>query len=299
MGEVVMKKKQLGFIGLGNMGQPIASNLVSAGMLVQVFDLVNIDSKAPKGATIANSIAEIANQCSSIFLSLPDGEATLNVARQIAQEKNSAVRTLIDLSTVGIKASKEAKEILEEKEIQYIDAPVSGGKSGAIAGTISLMWAGPKRCLEDHRGILRHIAKNVFHVGENAGQGQSMKLLNNFLSATAMAATSEAVCFGLNQGLTMETMLNVLNVSTGRNTASSDKFPNQILNEKYQAGFLMSLMTKDVSLYFKEVENLGAVDRIAQPMFKIWKQANQEFPGGDFTEIFRYFQNQRGKDASE
>ena len=293
-----MNKKQLGFIGLGNMGQPIASNLVSAGMPLWVFDIAEIDSKARKGANIATSITEIANQCSSIFLSLPDGEVILNVAGQIAQQKNATVRTLIDLSTVGIEAAREAKEILGGNEIQYIDAPVSGGKSGAIAGTISLMWAGPKSCLEDHREILQHISKNVFHVGDNAGQGQSMKLLNNFLSATAMAATSEAICFGLNQGLTMETMLNVLNVSTGRNTASSDKFPNQILNEKFQAGFLMALMTKDVSLYFKEVEKSGAVDRIAQPMYKIWNQANQEFPGGDFTEIFRFIQNQRNKDAS-
>ena len=132
------------------------------------------------------------------------------------------------------------------------------------------------------------MAKNVFKVGERAGQGQAMKLLNNFLSGTAMAATSEAVAFGVGQGLDMKTMLDVLNVSTGQNTATKDKFPNRILSESYDAGFLTRLFFKDISLYREAVTAAGAADPVSPAVAALWRQLNEKDPSSDFTRIYPF-----------
>jgi len=136
------------------------------------------------------------------------------------------------------------------------------------------------------------MAKNIFHVGDQAGQGQSMKLLNNFLSAMALTATSEAILYGLAQGLKMETMLEVLNVSTGRNTATSDKFPNQVATGKFAAGFYTALMTKDLKLYLESVRATGTPKPLIELLAETWKKADQTLPGSDFTQIYQYVRDQ-------
>ncbi len=135
------------------------------------------------------------------FVSVPDGKATLAIAHDLAAAADRRVTTVVDLSTVGPAVAEEAAALLAGAGIAYVDGPVSGGVAGARAGTISLMFGGPADVLDAHRPVLEAFAGNVFHVGERAGQGQAMKLLNNFLSATALAATSEALAFGEAHGL--------------------------------------------------------------------------------------------------
>jgi len=136
--------------------------------------------------------------------------------------------------------------------------------------------------------LLESFTGNVFHVGDRAGQGQAMKLANNFLSATALAATSEAVAFGVANGLDMATMIDVLNVSTGRNSATTDKFPNRILSGSYDAGFSTAHMTKDVGLFVDGASSAGTAHTVAAAVTETWRACHESLPGSDFTEIWKY-----------
>ena len=174
--------------------------------------------------------------------------------------------------------------------------PARGGRSGARAGTSTVRWAGPADVLEAHRDVMMSICKNLFHVGPTPGQGQAMKLLNNFLSATAMAATSEAVAFGLSQGLDMKTILDVVNVSTGRNTASSDKFPDRVLTGTFDAGFKTRLLTKDVRLYLENAQAAGTPSDVGSAVAGLWRRFNEASEDSDFTLIYEFISGQGGKE---
>src|SRR5690606_16746650 len=218
--EVMAEKLRVGFIGLGNMGGPIAANIAKAGFEMVVFDVVKAKERAPAGAQVAGSAAEVAANADVILLSLPDGKATHAVCDEIVRANSRIVRAVLDTSTIGVAHARQAHEKMKGAKIGYYDAPVSGGTAGAKAATISVMFAGPKAEYERYKPILSAMSKNPFFIGEEPGQGQAMKILNNFLSATAMTATSEAIAFGVKQGLDMKLMLDVLNVSSGQNTAT-------------------------------------------------------------------------------
>jgi 3-hydroxyisobutyrate dehydrogenase-like beta-hydroxyacid dehydrogenase len=141
---------------------------------------------------------------------------------------------------------------------------------------------------ESHRDVLASFAGNVFHVGEQAGQGQAMKLLNNFLSATALAATSEAFAFGQAYGLDLETMLDVVNVSTGRNSATYDKFPNRVLTGTYDTGFHTRLMAKDVRLFNSVAGEVGTPHEVSMAVGAVWNACEDAMPASDFSEIWKF-----------
>lgn len=288
------EKLRVGFIGLGNMGGPIAANIAKAGFEMVVYDVVKAKERAPAGAQVAASAAEVAANADVILLSLPDGKATHAVCDEIVRANSRIVRAVLDTSTIGVAHAKQAHEKMKAAKIGYYDAPVSGGTAGAKAGTISVMFAGPKEEYERYKPILSAMSKNPFFIGEEPGQGQAMKILNNFLSATAMAATSEAIAFGVKQGLDMKLMIDVLNVSSGQNTATSDKFPNRIINEKYDAGFLNTLLLKDVSLYLENVREAGTPDRIGSLIVDVWKRFADAEPGVDFTRIYPFIRDKKG-----
>jgi 3-hydroxyisobutyrate dehydrogenase len=150
------------------------------------------------------------------------------------------------------------------------------------------MFAGPDDVFDAHRTALEAFAGNVFRVGSHPGQGQVMKLLNNIVSATALAATSEALAFGRAHGLEMGAMLDVLNVSTGRNSATADKFPNRIVTGTYDAGFRTALMAKDARLYVDSTERAGVSAAVARVVAELWTQADAAMPGSDFTRVWQF-----------
>ncbi len=282
-----MKVPNYGFVGLGQMGGPMAANIASGGYNLSVFDKVETKKHIHENVLVANSLDQLASNTDTIFLSLPDASATLEVAKEIVAATERRTTVIIDLSTIGIKAARKAWKTLNEAGVIYIDAPVSGGQSGARAGTITIMWAGPQNILESSRKIMMSFCKNLFHVGEEAGQGQALKVLNNFLSATAMAATSEAIAFGLSQGLDMKTILDVVNLSTGQNTATKDKFPNRILTGTYDAGFKTKLLTKDMQLFMESAKSSNSPLAIADAVLNLWIECNDAFPDSDFTQIYK------------
>ena len=278
----------IGFVGLGQMGGPMAANIAKSGAEIIVYDKAGTSERAPKGAKLANSFADVLSMADTVFLSVPDGPVSIALAKEIAATDGRRAQVIVDLSTIGPEAAREADGILKAASVTYIDAPVSGGQAGAKAGTITVMWGGPKAVMDAHTDVLASFSKNAFHCGETPGQGQSVKVLNNFLSAIAMTATSEAVLYGLSQGVDMKTILDVVNVSTGQNTATIDKFPKRIMTESFDAGFKTKLLTKDVNLFLKNAKAAGTPLTLAATLAAIWNGCDAALPDSDFTRVYEF-----------
>jgi 3-hydroxyisobutyrate dehydrogenase len=284
-------KETIGWIGIGSMGHRMSRHLAKAGYPLVMADAVSTE-RAPEGATIAKSNAEVAEKADVIILSLPDGSVSEAVAREIAATKKRRAKTVIDTSTIGIKAAEAVAAVLEKADIQFVDAPVSGGTSGADKATIAIMVACPASAYERSRPLLALMGK-PFHVGPKPGQGQAVKILNNYLSATALAATSEAVAFGTKLGIEMKTILDIVNASSGRNSATEDKFLNRILHGRYDAGFATKLQLKDIRLYLENARAAGINDEVAAVVVDVWQRMEGALPGSDITEMYPYTQKGR------
>jgi len=218
--------------------------------------------------------------------SLPDGAASEAVARGIVAADDRVTTHLIDTSTVGPRAALAVAELLADAGIEYVDAPVSGGVAGARQRTLAVMYAASDDACAAVEPVLAGLSDRRHRVGDRPGPAQAMKLANNFLSATALAATSEAVAFGLAAGLELATMLEVLNASSGHNTATDDRFPNHVLTGRYASGFSNSLMAKDVGLYLGEVTGAGGPATIGETVADLWARFAVAEPGADFTRIY-------------
>jgi 3-hydroxyisobutyrate dehydrogenase len=279
-------KETIGWIGMGSMGHRMSRHLVDAGYPVVAADAVSTE-RAPPGTSVANSNAEVAKRADIIILSLPDGTVSQAVAKEIAATSPRRVTTVIDTSTIGIKAAQAVAATLSAAGIEFIDAPVSGGTAGADKATLAIMLACPAPSFERFKGLMGLMGK-PFHAGDKPGQGQAIKLLNNFLSATAMAATSEAIAFGTRQGIEMKTILDIVNASTGRNSATDDKFPRRIMHDRYDAGFTAKLQLKDIRLYLDNARAAGITDEVASVVVDVWEQMDADMPGSDITEMYPF-----------
>ena len=278
------------------MGHRMASQLAGRGHPLVVADATSTDL-APAGAEILTSNSDIGARANVVILSVPDGRASLAVAEDLLGKRKRQVDLVIDTSTIGMKAARDVAALLAENEIDFIDAPVSGGIAGAEAASLSVIMACSHPLFERAAPILSCLGGHLFHVGEKPGMGQAVKLLNNFLSATAMAATSEAMAFGTAEGLDMQTILDVVNRSTGLNTASRDKFPKRIVTGRYDGGFAASMMAKDVRLYLEEVASSGTAADVASQINKLWSDFDRSSPGADFTQIYPFIKDSRSGSA--
>ena len=283
----------IGFIGLGNMGAPMAANLVRAGRRLLVHDAAGTSERAPSGAALAADNRAVARDADAIILSLPDGDVVRAVIEELAGVEHARVCCVIDTSTVGIDSARAAHARLARAGIEYLDAPVSGGVSGARRGTIAVMFAGSDAAFARYVPVLEGMAASIVHVGREPGLGQAMKLLNNFLSAVAMTATSEAIAFGERHGLDMATMLEVLNASTGRNSATADKFPSRILPGTYDAGFTSRLLEKDLRLYLEALQTAGGEEVLASSIHEVWRRLEDAEANADITRVYPFVKEGR------
>jgi len=285
--------KQVGLIGLGRMGEPMASRLVAAGYELVVHDIrpEGVAALTAKGARAAASPAEVAGAVDTVLLSLPTPPIVREIAAKVATGK---VKTVIDLSTTGATAAREIAAALAAKDITWVDSPVSGGVAGAVAGTLAVMVSGPRALCQALEPMLAVFGK-VFFIGERPGMGQTMKLANNLLSATAMAATSEAIVFGVKSGLDPAVMCDVINAGSGRNTASMDKVPKQVIPRRFAQGFATGLMYKDVRLCLEEAEAAGVPMPVSTAVRAMWARANDELGGdSDMTAIIQLLERGAG-----
>ncbi len=278
----------VGFIGLGNMGAHMARRLLAAGHKVIVYDTRQeaIGSLAALGAIAARSPVEVADAAETVMASLPTPDVVLNVATgRSGVIEGKRVRRFVDLSTTGAVMAQRVFELLRARNIVQIDSPVSGGVRGAENGTLAVMVSGPPADVAAVEPALRVIGK-VFVLGEQPGLGQTMKLVNNVLSATAMAATSEAMVTGVKAGLDPRQMLEVINAGTGRNTATEDKFAKAILPGTFDLGFAAALMLKDVKLFLAEREALGVPTDVIEAVARLFQATCDECgPDADLSAV--------------
>jgi 3-hydroxyisobutyrate dehydrogenase-like beta-hydroxyacid dehydrogenase len=289
--------KHVGFIGLGNMGAPMAGRLLDAGYTLTVFDAREAVVKPflARGAQAASSAAAVASAVDTVLVSLP----TPDIVRQVALGSDgivagTKVKTFIDLSTTGPRAAEEIAKALAAKGILAVDAPVSGGVGGAQKGTLAVMVSCPGPKFDELQPMLAVLGK-PFYLGDKPGAGQTMKLVNNLLSATAMAISSEAMVMGVKAGLDPRVMLDVINAGSGRNSATQDKFPRAILNRTFDYGFSTGLMYKDVKLCLEEATAMGVPMWVAAAVRQMWFMAYTQLgPETDFTRIVQCIENWAG-----
>jgi 3-hydroxyisobutyrate dehydrogenase-like beta-hydroxyacid dehydrogenase len=287
----------IGFVGIGRMGRPMSGRLLDAGHSLVVYDTAP-DAVGPiveRGARAAGSVAEVAAQAEIVLVSLPKPE----VVREVVTGpggliSGGRVRTVIDLSTTGPSTARAVAEALAEKEIAWIDCPVSGGVSGAAAGTLACIVSGPKAEVERVGDILAAFGK-TFHVGERPGLAQSAKLANNLLAASALVVSSEAMAMAVKSGVDPAVMIDIANAGSGRNSATQDKFPRAILPGTFDFGFATGLSYKDVRLCIEEAEAMGIPMIAGSAVRQMLAVTMARFgPDSDFTHIAKVLEEWAG-----
>ena len=249
-----------------------------------------------RGAELAASPAEVASTAEIVFMSLP----TPDVVREVALGGNgglvngSRVRTVVDLSTTGPGVATEVAAQLAERRIGWVDAPVSGGMTGAKAGTLAVMVSCPQPTFQAMEPVLKVFGR-LFHAGDKPGQAQTAKLANNLLAATALVATSEVMAMGVKAGLDAKVLIDIINASSGRNSATQDKFPRAILPRTFDFGFATGLSYKDVRLCVEEAEALGVPMVVGSAVREMLAITRARFgAASDFTFVARLLEEWSG-----
>ncbi|MEV0311276.1 NAD(P)-dependent oxidoreductase [Nonomuraea fuscirosea] len=247
----------IGFVGLGNMGGRIARRLTAAGHNVLGHDPAP-GAAEKAGATPAATVAEVGRDAELILLSLPDSKVVESVVLGddglLAHARKGQV--IVDLSTAAPGSTRRLAGLLAAEGARLIDAGVSGGAAAAERGTLTIMAGGEREEIERITPILETFAQKIFHMG-GPGTGHSAKLLNNFLNAVSLAATSEVMIAGRKAGLDPHTLLDVLNSSSGANWATANRFPRIVEGDYLEGGLTSTLMTKDIVLYVDHLRALG------------------------------------------
>lgn len=287
-------KPEIGFIGLGNMGWPMMDRLLTAGFPVVAFDVREdvLTKAAALGARRADSVRDVADRTETILASLPTPQVSAAVVADVAD--GSRVRRFIDLSTVGGQAAQRNHAALAARDIAALDSPVSGGMHGAQAGTLAIMVSGPRTEFDSLTAIFEVLGRAIF-VSEQPGAAQTMKLINNLMAATTLAATAEVMVMGVKAGLSADVMIDVLNAGSGGTHASRDKFPRAVLPRTFDYGFATGLMAKDVRLYLDEATALGLPVELAETVQRVWEQTlRAEGPESDFTSVIKPMEQAAG-----
>lgn len=289
---------RIGFIGVGAMGAPIAERLLAAGHELAVFD-ANAAAMQPliaRGARAAQSPRAAVAGARTAFACLPSPEVSLRVALGddgIAGAEG--LQVYVETSTIGMAAVKAIAEALGARGISVLDAPVSGGPRGARAGTLSTMVAGERSAFERTRPLFEAIAGKVFYIGGTPGLGQITKLANNMISAAGMAAACEAVVLAVKAGVDARTLIDAINASTGRNSATEDKFPQSILPRSFDYGGKLSTMYKDVQLCVEEAKAMDVPMWVGASVVQLWFQAMVQGRGqDDYTTLIRMIEEWAG-----
>jgi 3-hydroxyisobutyrate dehydrogenase-like beta-hydroxyacid dehydrogenase len=292
---------ECGFIGLGRMGGAMARRLIKAGHGVVVYDAdaTTAAALAADGAKLASSAQAVADAAGTVFLSLPNPQIVADVvlgAQGIRQGR--AIEVCVDLSTSGPDTAVKLAAGLAERNIASLEAPVSGGIKGAREGTLSLMVSGPPATWERVRPLLEVFGKPFF-MGANPGAGQTMKLVNNLLGACAIAITAEGMTLGIKAGLDPARMIEVLNVSSGRSSATQDKWPRSVLPRTFDFGFASGLCLKDIRLGLAAAESLGVPLGVGSAVCDLLQRTVSSLGAdSDFTAMAKIVESDSGLDPN-
>lgn len=290
----------IGFIGLGNMGYPMAKRLAAAGYQLTVADL-NQDAVrrfcAETGALAAASLAQLGAASELVFTMLPEGKAVRKVLQGdggdavVSGLRPGAV--LVDMSSSSPVGTRELAAELQQRGFALVDAPVSGGVVKAVSGGLALMAGGDDGAIERARPALEVMGK-LFKTGVS-GSGHAMKAMNNFLSAATLAITSEAVITGQKFGLDPAVMVDIINASTGRSNSSEHKFPTFVLPRKFESGFYLGLMAKDLRFAKELADSMQTSHELLDTISSLYDRAETELGfKADNCEIHRYLEGRSG-----
>jgi 3-hydroxyisobutyrate dehydrogenase len=269
------------FIGLGQMGRLMAGNLTKAGITVQSYDL--------NGSGSHRSPAEAARGAQVLITMLPDGKAVRKAVHG-ALPGLARGAIVVDMSSSDPMMTRDLEKSLKEKGIGLIDAPVSGSTIGARDATLAIMAGGDAAAVERVRPVLEKMGKRVFHTGA-LGSGHAMKALNNYVGASGTVAAFEAVLVGKAFGLDPALMVEIFNASTGYNSTTQRKLPQQVLTNAFASGFSAALMSKDVGIAAGLSRGLRLQTPYLRVTSKLWKQALKGLPAGaDHTEVYKYLE---------
>lgn len=289
---------EAGYLGVGNMGQPMAHKLLDAGHALTIYDISEA-AMAPlldRQARRARSPQDLADRCEIVFVSLPTLAAFRAVAfgpDGLAQGK--AMRLLVNTCTVGVPFVREIEAAMAARGVTVVDCPISGGPPGARAGTLSVMVSGDPASVERIRPMISLWGRTLTVAGDKPGAAQVLKLTNNILSAVALAATAEAFVMGAKGGLDPEVMLAAINAGSGRNSATQDKLPAAVLPRSFDYGAEMHILMKDIDLALAQGEELGVPMWVCQAARLVFKHAMyQGAAHEDLTAIVKYVERDAG-----
>lgn len=293
MADAFAPPERIGFVGLGQMGAPMARNLARAGFRLALLDArpgaadaVGVDAARPADA------ADLGAACRVAITMLPDGRVVRDVVlgeRGLASGL-AAGSVVIDMSSSSPVGTRELGAALAARGIALIDAPVSGGVKRAIDGSLAIMAGGDAAVIERCRPILAAMGGQIFATGP-LGSGHAMKALNNYVSAAGLAAAAEAVLAGSRFGLDAETIVGILNASTGRNNSTENKFPQFILPRRFASGFSLGLMVKDLRTALDVAHATGTPAPVAESVVETWAAAEALLGGqADHTAVVQYWE---------
>jgi 3-hydroxyisobutyrate dehydrogenase-like beta-hydroxyacid dehydrogenase len=270
-----MTNTTYGFIGLGNMGRPMAEQILRSGLKLTVLDTdAQVLASFRGTATIASSPGEVADGAEVVFACLPSPSVSLDVALgSSGAMTGKAVKVYVETSTLGTETMRKLEQGLEARKIALLDCPISGGPPAARTGTLSAVASGPSDAFSQAEPAIRAFAKNIFRVGDRPGQAQIAKLINNLMSSVGRVAAFEGAVMGEKAGLDLKMLIDFINVSTGRNSTTLDKFPAAVLPRTYKYGGHLSTGLKDAELIVKEAAKLEAPLFVMPKVLELFREA--------------------------
>ena len=291
----------IAFIGLGNMGNPMAANLVKAGHAVRGFDLVadNLATAKQNGVTVAANAAAAVEGAEVVITMLPAGKHVLAVYAELAP-KAAKGALFIDSSTIDVDSARKAHAIASEHGLLSVDAPVSGGTGGAAAGTLTFMAGGSADAFARAEPVLKPMAGRIVHCGD-AGAGQAAKICNNMILGISMIGVGEAFVLAEKLGLSHQALFDVASTSSGQCWSLTTycpvpgPVPNSPANRDYKPGFAAALMLKDLKLAQEAAQSAGAVTPLGAEATQLYALFNAQGHGGtDFSGIIRFLRGETG-----
>lgn len=293
---------QLGFIGIGVMGRPMALNLLKAGHEVTIFarhpEKSEVQEVVNAGAKLAPSARAVAIASEIVITMVPNSKHVEEVVMGPHGILEGARKGLIiiDMSTIAPVMTRKLAQLAAEKEVHFLDAPVSGGSQGAVNGTLTIMVGGEQEVFEQARPILEGMGKkeNIFYVGPS-GAGEVVKIVNNILCGTIAASIAEAFVLGVKAGADVETMAKVIGVSSGASWQLSNQFPIRAFNGSFKPGFMTDLLHKDLGLALElaaETETPLTMTAIARQMYEMTRAAG--YGKDDYTALLKVLEEMTG-----
>lgn len=283
---------EAGYLGVGNMGQPMAAKLLEAGHRLTIFDISEAAMRPllERQARRAGSAQELGDRCEIVVVSLP----TLAVFRAAVLGPNGlihggALKVLVNTCTVGVPFVKEVEEAMAARGVTLVDCPISGGPAGARGGTLSVMVSGDPAAIERVRPLISLWGSTLTVAGDKPGAAQVLKLTNNILFAVSLAATSEAFVMGAKGGLDPEVMVNAINAGSGRNGATQTVIPTVVLDRSFDYGAALHILMKDIDLAIAQGEELGVPMWVCETARLVYKHAIfQDSADDDISTLVRH-----------